>query len=471
MKISAELKELSNIFSENGKSLYIVGGFVRDSYLGVQSLVRDDVDLCSSVKPNELRKMLEGTKFSVSPLNEKYGVMEINGKRRYEYATFRKEHYDDESHNPTSVEFIKDLDEDARRRDFKINAIYYDIAEGLYIDPLGGIGDLRERIITTVKVPKIVFNDDPERILRLIRFACSLGLEIPEEEWFYAKQNAFKIHYMSKFRLRNEFEKLLTADQIYPDLLYTKDAHFRAMVLLGELGVWHEILPAMADMQKTLVVDKKGEKIYEHILNSLKNSSPKIRLAVLLHDAAKVKTLEERRSFFGSKDFIDVIVDKNLGVNGLGYPKHIVENVKRVIIGYDFNKHGFAPKNTVKNFIFKNREIIENIIEIKSVIYNETTGYGKKCKSAEIIRNTYNQMIKDNTPFELRDLNINGDDIIKNCPKINIENIDVLLDNLLSWAVLNPKKNNKKELLLVMNKMINSKRGFYLDEWYILFLD
>ena len=73
-------------------------------------------------------------------------------------------------------------------------------------------------------------------------------------------------------------------------------------------------------------------------------------------------------------------------------------------------------------------------------------------------------MIKDNTPFELRDLNINGDDIIKNCPKINIENIDVLLDNLLSWAVLNPKKNNKKELLLVMNKMINSKRGFYLDE-------
>lgn len=469
MKISSELKELSNIFSEHGKPLYIVGGYVRDSYLGIQSLIRDDIDLCSSVKPNELRKMLEDTNFSVSSLNEKFGVMEINGKRRYEYATFRKEIYEDESHSPTSVEFISSLEEDARRRDFRINAIYYDIQNGSFIDPLGGVEDLKDRQITTVKVPKIVFNDDPERILRLIRFACSLGLNIPEEEWFYAKQNAFKIHYMSKFRLKNEFEKLLTADQIYPELLYTKDAHFRAMVLIGELGIWNEILPAMADMQKTELRDKKGERIYDHILNCLKNSSPRIRLAVLLHDAAKVKTLEEKKSIFGSKDFTSVIVEKNLGVNGLGFPKRVVENVTRTILGYDFNRFGFAPKNVVKKFIFKNKEVIENIIEIKTVIYNETTGYGKKSRSAEILRNTYNLMIKENTPFELRDLKINGDDIIKNCPKVNIENIDVLLDSLLEWVVVNPRRNNKKDLLIVMKKMINSKRGFYLDEWFILF--
>ena len=72
-------------------------------------------------------------------------------------------------------------------------------------------------------------------------------------------------------------------------------------------------------------------------------------------------------------------------------------------------------------------------------------------------------MIKENTPFELRDLMIKGDDIIKNYPKINIENIDTLLNKLLLWAALNPKKNNKKELLLVANKLINSKRGFYIE--------
>ena len=463
MKISAELIELSNIFLENKKSLYIVGGYVRDSYLGIQSLIRDDIDLCSNVTPKQLRKMLEDTNFTVNVKNEKFGVMEIVGKRTYEFATFRKEIYEDESHHPTSVEFINSLEEDARRRDFRINAIYYDIQTGSFIDPLGGLEDLKDRKITTVKVPKMVFNDDPERILRLVRFACCLGLNIPEEEWFYAKQNAFKVRYMSKFRLRSEFEKLITADQIYPDLLYTKDAHFRAMLLIGELGIWNEILPAMQDIQNTQVRDKKGERIYEHVLNCIKNSSPKIRLAVLLHDSAKVKTIEEKRTMFGSKEFVNVIVEKNLGVNGLGYPKNIVENVIRTVLGYDFNRFGLASKKTIREFIFKNRPVIENIIEIKTVVHNETAGFGKKSKSAENLRNMYNQMLKENTPFELRDLKINGDDIIKNFPHINIENIDVLLESLLEWAVQNPKKNNKKELLLVATKMINSKRGFYLD--------
>jgi len=464
IKISAELKELSHIFSINGKELYIVGGYVRDSYIGINSLIRDDIDLCSSVTPKELKRMLADTNFNVESLNESLGVMVIKGKRRYEYATFRREVYENESHTPNRVEFIKSLEEDARRRDFKINAIYYDIEKASYIDPLGGLQDIKDRIVTTVKVPKIVFNDDPERILRLIRFACSLGLDIPEEEWFYAKQNAYKIRYMSKYRLKNEFEKLLTADQIYPDLLYTKDAHFRAMVLIGELGVWDEILPTMAAMQKTEVVDKKGEKIYEHILNCLKNASPTIRLAVLLHDSAKVKTLEERKTMFGSKEFVGVIVQNNLGLNGLGYSNKIIENVIKTIHGYDFNRFGFASKKAVKIFIFQNKEVIENIIEMKTIIYNETTGYGKKNRSAEILRKVYNDMLKENTPFELRDLAINGDDIIKNYPNINIENIDTLLDKVLMWAALNPKKNNKKELLLVATKLINSKRGFYIED-------
>ena len=463
MKISSELKELSNIFKTNNRELYIVGGFVRDSYLGIQSLVHDDIDLCSSVTPKELKKMFEDTNFKVLPLNEALGVMQIIGKRRYEYATFRKEIYEDETHLPTKIEFIKSLEEDARRRDFKINAIYYNIEKQEYIDPLGGIGDLKYKIITTVKVPKIVLNDDPERILRLIRFACSLGLNIPEEEWYYAKQNAYKIHYMSKYRLRKEFDKLLTADQIYPELLYTKDAHYRAMVMLGELGVWKEILPALDEIKNTDIYDKKNERIYEHIMNCLKNSSPDIRLAVLLHDSAKLKTMKERKTFFGSKEFIGVIVDNNLGIEGLGYPKQTVENVKRIILGYDFNRHCLASKNAIKKFIFDNKDVIDDIIEIKTVVYEESAGFNKKCKSAEVLRKVLSQMIKKNTPFELKDLKIKGDDIIKNFSDINTENVDDLLDEILEKVMLHPEKNNKQDILLIAKKLINSKRDYYID--------
>lgn len=463
IKIPAELKVLSKIFAEHGKSLYIVGGFVRDSYLGLSSLLRDDIDICSSVKPKELVKMLDGTEFSVSAINEKLGVMAIVGKRRYEHATFRREEYESESHIPDSVEFITKLEEDAKRRDFKINAIYYDIENQEYVDPLGGIADLREKQVTTVKVPKIVFNDDPERILRLIRFACSLGFDIPEEEFYYAKQNAYKIQFISKFRLRNEFERLLTADQVYPNLLYTKDAHFRAMVLLGELDIWKYILPAVDHIMHSKLNDKKGERIYDHILNSLKNASPKIRLAVLLHDAAKVRTMEKEHNFFGSKEFVPVIVDTNLGTYGLGYNKETISRVTRTILGYDFNNQCLASKTTIKKFILKNHDIIENIIEIKSVVKNESKPIIRRVRSADVLRKVYNEMLQENAPFDRRDLMIKGDDIIKLVPNIRLENIDTLIENILERVALCPKKNNKEDLVILMHKVINSNRDYYLD--------
>lgn len=463
-KVPKEVEEISEIFKSHGKKLYIVGGYVRDQYLEVKSFIRDDIDLCSNVKPKELKVMFEGTKFSISALNEKLGVMLILGAKRYEYACFRKETYDDSSHIPHKIEFISSLETDAVRRDFKINAIYYDIQEKEYIDPLGGIADLKMRQISTVLDPKIVFNDDPERILRLIRFACTLGLEIPDEEFRYAKKNAPKIAFISKLRLKREFEKLLTADQFYPELYFTKEAHFRAMVLLGEIDAWKIIMPAVYDLQKTKFVDKKGEPIYEHTLNCLKAASPKIRLAILLHDSAKVKTMEKRNSFFGSKEFVSTIVEANLGTEGLGFSNELVKKTTKIILGYDFNHFGLCPEKTVRKFIFDNHDVIENIIEIKDVIKNENKEIPRFARSSMILRNVYNKMLKQGSPFVLADLKINGNDIIKNFPDIKVENIDTLLDNLLFEAAVNPRKNNKESLIVLTRKMINSNRDFYLDE-------
>lgn len=465
MKIPAELKELAQIFEKNNKELFIVGGYVRDSYLGVQPMLHNDIDLCSAVTPKELKKILAGTKFEITNINESVGVMAIHGKKRYEHATFRKEYYETESHTPDHVEFIKNIEEDAIRRDFKINAIYFNILEGTYVDPLGGIEDLKERKITTTRAPKIVLNDDPERILRLIRFACSLGLEIPEEEFYYAKQNSYKIRFISKYRLRNEFEKLLTVDNIYPDLNYTKDGHYRAMRMIGEIDAWNHILPAVYEIQQSYVKDNKNENIYDHVLNCLKNAPTTIRLAVLLHDCGKVKTKELRNNFFGAKEFSNNIIDSNLGINGLGYSKEIVEKVKRVINGYDFNKFGLAPKSVIKRFIFENYDVIEQIIDIKAIIKNENKLNMKKVNSAEKIRAVYNEMLKNKTPFYRADLNIKGDDIIAAFPKLRVENLDTLIDRLLLKTALNPKKNNKEDLLVLANKLINSNPDIFIEEW------
>ena len=464
IKIPTELKELAQIFKDNNAVLYIVGGYVRDSWLKISSQIRDDIDLCSNVKPENLKKMLANSKFSVKNLNENLGVMAIHGKRRYEYATFRKEVYEDDSHTPNKVEFVSKLEEDAKRRDFKINAIYFDILGETYVDPLGGIDDLRNRQITTVKVPKLVFNDDPERILRLIRFATSLGLNIPEEEMFYAKQNAYKLRFLSQTRLRAEFEKLLVVDTIYPDLFYTKDAHFRAMVLLGEFDAWKYILPAVDEMMRVNITDFKGEKIYDHILNCLRNSPPEIRLAVLLHDVGKFKSMELQKSFLGSRDWVGVILDKNLGINGLGYPKKYVEYLKRIIIGYDFNSNGLASGRKIRRFIIENNDCIEDIINLKRVVKNEGKRSFTKVFSAESLQKQYNEMKKKNVALFVSDLNLSGEDIIKAFPKIKLETINTLINNILVKAAIQKTSNSKESLLSTAKRLINSKRDFYLEK-------
>lgn len=463
IKIPKEIIRLAEIFKNHHHKLYIVGGYVRDSVLNIQSTIRDDIDLCSDVSPKELKEIIDGTEFELKKINEFVGVVAIEGKKRYEHACFREEIYDNDSHMPSQVKFIKDLEKDALRRDFKINSIYYDILENEIVDPLGGLINIKERIIETTSDPKYVFDNDPERILRLIRFACSLGFDIPENELKYAKKNAHKIAFISKFRLKNEFEKLLTCDQIYPELPYTVEAHFRAMVLIGELRIWKYILPDVEEIQNSDIVDKKGELIYDHTLNCLKNASPKIRLAVLLHDSAKLKTMKNRKNFFGAREFVNVIVNKNLGIEGLGYGKDFINKVTKTILGYDFNNYGFARKNTIKQFIFKNKEAIENIIEIKNIIKNENKITIKPIRAAEKLRKNYNEMLKKKAPFILADLNITGTDIIENFPKIRVENIDVLLDNMLFLTALRPQKNNMKDLIIMANKVINSKRDFYLE--------
>ena len=464
IKIPSELKELAQIFKDNGSTLYIVGGFVRDSYLGIVSSQSNDIDLCSNVKPEKLKKILSGTKFQVKPINDFVGVMAISGKKNYEHATFRKEEYDDESHTPKKVEFISSLEEDALRRDFKINAIYFDILEGSYVDPLGGINDLRERQITTVKAPKIVFNDDPERILRLIRIACSIGLNIPSQEMFYAKQNSYKIKFITKQRLRAEFNQLLFADEIYPEILYTKNAHFRAMVLLGEIDAWKWILPAVDEMMKKNITDFKGERIYDHILNCVLKASPNIRLAALLHDVGKFKSMEIQKTFFGANEWVGVIVEKNLGMNGLCYPKQEVERIKKVIIGYDFNTKCLMTPRAVRKFILENFEYVEDIIELKIVAKSEGKRKTKNVLSASILRKNYNLMLKNKVPVSIRDLAIKGSDIIIAFPKIKLDKIEFLLSKLVEKTAVQMKNNSKEALLKMATRMINSKRNFYLEK-------
>ena len=179
MKISKTLQKLAKEFEKKNCHLYIVGGFVRDSLLGYNP---QDIDITSSMRIEDVEKICQKLKFKCKIINKHLGTLLISApKEKYEYTTFRKESYARGMHSPDKVEFVDDIKLDALRRDFTINALYYDIANDEIIDLLGGKKDLEQGIIRTCNDPMITLKDDGLRILRCIRFASTYNFKLTKK--------------------------------------------------------------------------------------------------------------------------------------------------------------------------------------------------------------------------------------------------------------------------------------------------
>jgi len=184
IKISKKLKELTKIICRTSK-LYIVGGYVRDSLLKKQN---NDIDLTSNLKVEELEKLLFNTNFYLIEKNLQFGTAKIKNKSdekvSFDYTCFRFDSYTSGKHSPKKVEFVKTLEDDAHRRDFTINAIYYDIQSKKLIDPFNALVDLKNKQIREIHSETLKY--DGERLLRLIKYASILNFNIEEKTFLNA---------------------------------------------------------------------------------------------------------------------------------------------------------------------------------------------------------------------------------------------------------------------------------------------
>ena len=143
--VSKNLKELSTLFAPHAK-LFIVGGYVRNSLLGFRET---DVALASSLTPEKVISLLKDTKFEVLEKSQTIGYVKIKVENEvYEYTAFRKDnYYRGGTHKVHSVSYVEDLRQDAMRRDFTINALYYDIETEKIVDIYSGLLDLKNRVV------------------------------------------------------------------------------------------------------------------------------------------------------------------------------------------------------------------------------------------------------------------------------------------------------------------------------------
>lgn len=211
IKVSENLKKLSKLL--DGK-LYIVGGYVRNSLLNLSC---DDIDICSPFVSDEVKNRCADSGFRCKMINEKLGTLLITAPNdeKYEYTPFRSENYVRGNHAPENVQFVDDIFVDAKRRDFTINCIYYNVATEKIFDPYYGVGDIKKGVVKCVETPLFVFSSDGLRILRLVRLACELGFKIDAKTFKTASEMSYQLRDISAERKYAELKKIALAEFKY----------------------------------------------------------------------------------------------------------------------------------------------------------------------------------------------------------------------------------------------------------------
>lgn len=231
--VEEELKALASLFPP-ATPLYLVGGRVRDCIVRDMESSQTDADICSAIAYAEFVDIAKRAGLQIESGSEKLGTAWVKGREgRYEYATFRKDSYpvSKGDHLPDKVEFVYDLEQDCLRRDFRCNALYYDIVADKVIDPLGGKRDIDNKVLSTVREPDLVFCEDGLRILRLFRFCSTLGFGIQEDTLQGAIRHASNLNDIKSERIAVEIKRLIEGDNAGHALIGTVEADAMRYVL------------------------------------------------------------------------------------------------------------------------------------------------------------------------------------------------------------------------------------------------
>ena len=283
--------ELARLFQEAGHELSLVGGTVRDAFLG-RALTGDDIDLdfTTDAVPERTEAILAPLGKTSWDTGRRFGTIGVRlGGYVCEITTYRSDAYDGTSRKP-EVQFGTSLEADLTRRDFTVNAMALRVPDMVLVDPTGGFDDLLAGRLRTPGAPEISFGDDPLRMLRGARFRAQLGFDLDPAAAEAARRMAPSLEIVAAERVQQELAKLLLAPE--------PSAGIRVLV---DTGLADEVLPEIPALRLEIDEHARHKDVYEHSLIALERAlelererghQPDLvlRLAVLLHDIGKPAT-------------------------------------------------------------------------------------------------------------------------------------------------------------------------------------
>jgi len=292
MDLKTAATDIARRLQEAGHTAYFAGGCVRDELLGHDP---HDYDIATSSKPTEVRKLFPHTQ----AVGAHFGVILVmEHGRAFEVATFRSDHEYLDGRRPEMVTFSTPK-EDAKRRDFTINGMFYDPVADKFIDFVGGRADLDSQTLRAIGDPAARFREDKLRLLRAVRFAARFGYQIDPATWEALRAHAADIHAVSAERIREEVLKI-----------FAHPTRVRGFDLLNESGLLREILPEVDKLkgcEQPPQFHPEGD-VFVHtraMLALLPPDAPvSVALSVLFHDIGKPPTFryhkdEDRIRFSG----------------------------------------------------------------------------------------------------------------------------------------------------------------------------
>ena len=266
--------------------LYVVGGTCRE-YLSSSFPLKPDYDICAPVEPEVMAAVAEEAGYKKCAVYKNTGTVKIKGHgEEYEFTSFRSDKYVRGTHTPAKIYLTEDMNLDARRRDFACNAVYFDVLAGQTLDPLGGIRDIEEGVLRTVRDADIVMAEDPVRILRLARFAAGLGFSADAAAKTACVKYVDSIDGLSAERKRREWDGLMRGRYLRNGL----DTAF-------ETGILAKLFPALAD--NAGLEQPSSQHRYdalEHAFVCAEAAPDGLKTAALLHDEGKAEAMRREEA-------------------------------------------------------------------------------------------------------------------------------------------------------------------------------
>jgi poly(A) polymerase len=306
-----------------GHRTYFAGGCVRDMLRGVAP---HDYDIATAAPPDEVQRLFPRT----IPVGAQFGVvLVLEGGHQFEVATFRCDAAYLDGRRPSSVRFGT-AEEDAQRRDFTVNALYFDPLTDELIDFVGGRDDLARQLVRTVGEPGQRFSEDKLRMLRCARFASNLGFAIDPATFAAVKSMAAQINVVSAERIRDELIKI-----------FTRSGAGRGLELLDESGLLQEVLPevaAMKGVEQPPAFHPEGD-VFTHTRLMLAdlpaNPGVVLAFAVLLHDVGKPPTFERApdRIRFNEHDRVGAEITERI-LRRLRFPNDEIAQIAQCVAGH-----------------------------------------------------------------------------------------------------------------------------------------